>query len=275
LRRTRAANPSGAAPPIKGECADIEPREVMLPEPPRGHFGPISLFELFFDLVPHDRPRWSDTPRVPTGNRLTGSHGRSETGARFSGGSETRAPGIRTSFTEERRVDTGWTLAWVRDRVADGRDGPSENLNSVDQMADDLLTKSLFGLPEEDAAEALRRVNAERDALALEQSRMEQRFNRKNAARAAFIRDALATTPSLKAALIRSGAVDRDEDLGALAEQLLTAPLTDADPNDPESESLHEMLGTLREAYTARRGDHSGLLGELAARRQGLEKRQR
>jgi hypothetical protein len=148
-------------------------------------------------------------------------------------------------------------------------------LNSVDQMADDLLTKSLFGLPEEDAAEALRRVNAERDALALEQSRMEQRFNRKNAARAAFIRDALATTPSLKAALIRSGAVDRDEDLGALAEQLLTAPLTDADPNDPESESLHEMLGTLREAYTARRGDHSGLLGELAARRQGLEKRQR
>ena len=64
-------------------------------------------------------------------------------------------------------------------------------------------------------------------------------------------------------------------DLGALAEQLLTAPLTDADPNDPESESLHEMLGTLREAYTARRGDHSGLLGELAARRQGLEKRQR
>jgi hypothetical protein len=35
------------------------------------------------------------------------------------------------------------------------------------------------------------------------------------------------------------------------------------------------MLGTLREAYTARRGDHSGLLGELAARRQGLEKRQR
>jgi hypothetical protein len=177
-------------------------------------------------------------------------------------------------------VDTGWFNSrgfGIRRSRTDRpvTDGPSENLNSVDQMADDLLTKSLFGLPEEDAAEALRRVNAERDALALEQSRMEQRFNRKNAARAAFIRDALATTPSLKAALIRSGAVDRDEDLGALAEQLLTAPLTDADPNDPESESLHEMLGTLREAYTARRGDHSGLLGELAARRQGLEKRQR
>ena len=28
MRRTRAANPSGAAPPIEGECADIVPREV-------------------------------------------------------------------------------------------------------------------------------------------------------------------------------------------------------------------------------------------------------
>ena len=70
---------------------------------------------------------------------------------------------------------------------------------------DDPLTRSLFGLPEEDAAEALRRVTAEREALALEQSRMEQRFQRKNAARAAFVREALASTPALRAALVRSG----------------------------------------------------------------------
>ena len=140
---------------------------------------------------------------------------------------------------------------------------------------DDPLTRSLFGLPEEDAAEALRRVTAEREALALEQSRMEQRFQRKNAARAAFVREALASTPALRAALVRSGAIDRDEDLGELAEQLLTAPLSDPDPQDPDAQSLHEAMATLRDAYTARRGDHSGYLGELAARRQALEKRQR
>ena len=140
---------------------------------------------------------------------------------------------------------------------------------------DDPLTRSLFGLPEEDAAEALRRVTAERDALALEQSRMEQRFQRKNAARAAFVREALASTPALRAALVRSGAIDRDEDLGELAEQLLSAPLSDPDPRDPDARSLHEAMATLQDAYTARRGDHSGYLGELAARRLALEKRQR
>jgi len=140
---------------------------------------------------------------------------------------------------------------------------------------DDPLTRSLFGLPEEDAAEALRRVTAEREALALEQSRMEQRFQRKNAARAAFVREALASTPALRAALVRSGAIDRDEDLGELAEQLLSAPLSDPDPRDPDAQSLHEAMATLRDAYAARRGDHSGYLGELAARRQALEKRQR
>ena len=68
----------------------------------------------------------------PRGCPLTAGGARdsiSETGARFSGGSETRAPGIRTSFAEERRVDTGWTLAWVRDKAF--ADGPASHRRSL------------------------------------------------------------------------------------------------------------------------------------------------
>lgn len=47
MRRTRAAKPSGAAPPIEGECADIA-REVMMLRSSPNHHVAISLFELFF-----------------------------------------------------------------------------------------------------------------------------------------------------------------------------------------------------------------------------------
>ena len=87
-----------------------------------------------------------------------------------------------------------------------------------------------------------------------------------------MIRGALSETPALADALQRRGVVGDDRELGKLASKLMRAPLRDSKPGEA---NVHDIDGLLRDLHVARRGEFAGVVGELAARRQQLEARQR
>ena len=129
-----------------------------------------------------------------------------------------------------------------------------------------------MALPHHDPEDAIRRANAEREATAMEFARLEATAARRDAQRARVIRDALFETPALADALQRRGVVGDDRELGKLASKLMRAPLRDAKPGEA---GVHDIDGLLRDLHVARRGEFAGVVGELAARRQQLEARQR
>ena len=129
-----------------------------------------------------------------------------------------------------------------------------------------------MALPHHDPEDAIRRANAEREATALEFARLEAAAARRDEQRARVIRGALSETPALADALQRRGVVGDDRELGKLASKLMRAPLRDSKPGEA---NVHDIDGLLRDLHVARRGEFAGVVGELAARRQQLEARQR